>query len=98
MEAARAVLAKGDNPQQQQFLPYLEGYVAFYGGDYKSALRHFQDSNQNDPFIAAMMAQTFEKLGEKDMAMDFYRRVMGFSAHNPTTAYARPLAKKKLGQ
>jgi tetratricopeptide (TPR) repeat protein len=97
VDAARAILAKGDNPQQRPFLPYLEGYVAFYGGDYKTALSRFQDANQNDAFIAAMMAQTYEKLGDKEPAIDYYRRAMTFTAHNPTVAYARPLARKRLG-
>jgi tetratricopeptide (TPR) repeat protein len=97
VDAARAILAKGDNPQQLPFLPYLEGYVAFYGGDYKAALSRFQDANQNDAFIAAMMAQTYEKLGDKESAIDYYRRAMSVTAHNPTVAYARPLARKRLG-
>ncbi|MBZ5585032.1 MAG: tetratricopeptide repeat protein [Acidobacteriia bacterium] len=96
--AAKAALAHGDNGQQQQFLPYLLGYVAFYAGDYKTALDGFQDANQNDPFILAMMAQADEKLGKKGEAADLYRRILTFSAHNPPVAYARPLAKKKLGR
>ena len=98
VEAAKAALAHGDNEQQQQFLPYLLGYVAFYGGDYKTALEQFQKANQNDAFILAMIAQTQEKLGNKGEAMDSYRRILTFTAHNPPVAYARPLAKKKLGQ
>ena len=95
--AATAILAKGDNPQQAQFLPYLLGYVAFYAGDYKAALEQFQKASQNDAFIVCMIAQTYEKLGDKNEAMDFYRRVPGFNTHNPPVAYARPLAMKKLG-
>jgi len=95
--AATAILAKGDNPQQAQFLPYLLGYVAFYAGDYKAALEQFQKASQSDAFILAMIAQTYEKLGDKNEAMDFYRRVLGFNTHNPPVAYARPPARKKLG-
>ena len=49
--AAKAILNKGTNPEQAQFLPYLQGYVAFYGGDYKAALHELLNANQNDPFI-----------------------------------------------
>jgi hypothetical protein len=28
--------------------------------------------------------------------MDYYRKVLASNAHNPTNAFARPLAKKKL--
>jgi len=94
--AAKAALDHGRNPQQAQFYPYLVGYVAFYGGDYKSALGEFQKANQNDPFIQCMIAQTYEKLGEKDKALEFYRKAATTTAHNPAGAYARPFSKKKL--
>ncbi|MGA8220239.1 MAG: tetratricopeptide repeat protein, partial [Candidatus Acidiferrales bacterium] len=49
--AAKAILDKGTNPEQAPFLPYLQGYVAFYAGDYKTALEELLKANQNDPFI-----------------------------------------------
>ena len=36
--AAKVALEKANNPDQAQFFPYLTGYVAFYGGDYKTAI------------------------------------------------------------
>lgn len=96
--AARAILAKGDNPQQQQFLPYLTGYVAFYSGDYKTAIAEFQKGNLNDAFIVCMIAQAYEKLGGTDKAMDHYQAALAFTSHNPPVAYARPLARKKLAR
>ncbi len=95
--AAKAILDKGNIPEQKAFFPSLTGYVAFYSRDYKTALADFQMANQNDPFIQVMMAQTYEALGQKDQAMDFYRKAAAATAHNPATAYAVPLAKKKLG-
>ena len=97
VDAARAALAKGDNPQQERFLPYLLGYVAFYGGDYKTALAQFLKADVNDAFIQAMTAQTYEKLGDKEAALDLYRRIARNIAHNPPGAYAAPLARRKLG-
>jgi tetratricopeptide (TPR) repeat protein len=94
--AAKAALDKGTNPQQAQFFPYLKGYVAFYGGNYKTALEELQKANQNDPFIQCLIAQTYEKLGEKEKALEFYRKASTATAHNPAAAYARPFAKKKL--
>jgi Flp pilus assembly protein TadD len=81
--------------QQKQFLPYLTGYVAFYSGDYKTALSDFEQAG-NDPFIQCMLGETYEKLGEKDKAMEAYRRAATTTAHNPPAAYARPFARKKL--
>jgi len=79
------------------FYPYLVGYVAFYTGDYKTALAEFLQGNQTDPFILSLIAQTHEKLGDQAAAMDYYKKVMASTAHNPTNAFARPLARKKLG-
>jgi tetratricopeptide (TPR) repeat protein len=96
--AARAILAKGDNPQQQQFLPYLTGYLAFYSGDYEKAVAEFQKGNLNDAFIVSMLAQAHEKLGARDKAMDYYQRAASFTSHNPPVAYARPLSRKKMAR
>lgn len=96
--AATAILAKGDNPQQDPFLPYLLGYVAFYTGDYGTALRQFQKANQDDPFIVAMLGQTYEKLHDVNESLNWYKKALEFTTHNPPVAYARPLARRKLGE
>lgn len=93
---AKTALDRGRNPQQAPFFPYLVGYVAFYEGNYKVALEELQKANQNDPFIQCLVAQTYEKLGEKDKALEFYRKASTTTAHNPAGAYAQPFAKKKL--
>jgi len=95
--AAKQLLDKGTNPNQAPFYPYLVGYVAFYGGDYKTALAELQKGNQEDPFILSLIAQTYEKLGDKEQATATYRKVLESTAHNPTGAFARPLAQKKVG-
>ncbi len=94
--AAKAILDKGGNPEQAPFFPYLQGYVAFYAQDYKFALEALLKANQNDPFIQCLLAQTYEKLGEKDKAIEFYRKAAAAISHNPPAAYAVPFAKKKL--
>ena len=94
--AAKATLDKGTNPEQAPFLPYLVGYVAFYGGDYKAALAELQKADQDDPFILALMAQAYEKLDESAKAKDLYRKILTVTSHNPANAYARPLAMEKL--
>jgi tetratricopeptide (TPR) repeat protein len=94
--AAKNILDKGTNPEQAQFFPYLKGYVAFYAADYKTALDELLKANQNDPFIQCMIGQTYEKLGDRGKALEYYRKASAAIAHNPNAAYAVPFAKKKL--
>jgi tetratricopeptide (TPR) repeat protein len=94
--AAKAILDKGTNPEQAPYFPYLQGYVAYYLGDYKSAIADLQKADQRDPFILVLLAQAYEKSGDKTQAIDYYKKVLGVNIHNPTNAFARPLAKKKL--
>jgi tetratricopeptide (TPR) repeat protein len=96
--AAKALLDRGTNPEQAPFVPYLIGYVAFYSGDYAAALGNLQKANQNDPFIVCLLAQTYEKLADKDKALEFYRKASTATAHNPPSANAAPFSKKKLAQ
>ena len=96
MAAAKAILDKGTIPEQASFFPYLKGYVAFYSGDYKVALEELKQANQNDPFIQCIIGQTYEKLGENDEAMAYYRKASAAVSHNSAAAYAVPFAKKKL--
>ena len=94
--AAKAILDKGAIPEQAQFFPYLRGYVGFYRQDYKTAMEELLTANQNDPFIQCLLGQTYEKVGEKDKAIESYRKAAAAIAHNPPAAYAVPFAKKRL--
>ncbi len=95
--AAKAILDKGTNPDQSPFYPYLTGYVAFYGGDYSTAITELQKADQRDPFILVLLAQAYEKSGDKAQATEYYRKVLASNIHNPTNAFARPIARQKLG-
>ncbi|HYE71855.1 MAG TPA: tetratricopeptide repeat protein [Blastocatellia bacterium] len=96
---AKAILDKNPEMAKQQaiFYPYLTGYVAYYTGDYKTALTEFLQANQNDAFIQTLIGQTYEKLGQQDKAMEYYRKASQVTSHNPPAAYARPFTRKKLG-
>ncbi len=43
-----------------------------------------------------MVGQTYEKLAEKDKALEYYRKASTAISHNPPAAYAVPFAKRKL--
>ncbi len=113
--SAKAIIDRGTNPDQAQFVPYLVGYVALYTnceglsgtleqgaaekvqpcGDYKTAISELKEANQKDPFILVLLAQAYEKSGDRRQAMEYYRKVLQINTHNPTNAFARPLAKEK---
>lgn len=96
-DAAKTVLARGTNPNQAEFLPYLNGYVALYTGDYKTALAELEKANQRDPFILCLMAESYERMGDSAQAKDYYRKALAVANfHNPPSAYARPFAKGKI--
>src|SRR5206468_10431412 len=61
---AEAALKKANNPDQAPFFPYLTGYVAFYAGDYKTAITELGKASQEDPFILVLLAQSYEKAGD----------------------------------
>lgn len=94
--AAKAALDKANNPDQARFYPYLTGYVAFYTGDYKTAIADLQKADPHDPLNLVLLAQAYEKSGDTAQAKEYYRKVLEVNIHNPTNAFARPLAKKKL--
>lgn len=93
---AKVALDQANNPDQMRFFPYLTGYVAYYTGEYKTAIADLQKADQHDPLILALLGEAYEKSGDAAQAKDYYRKVLEINAHNPTNAFARPLAKKKL--
>ena len=94
---AKAALDATGDADQQAYYPYLVGYLAFYAGDYANALTELAKSDQEDPFILSLMAQAHEKQGNQAKAMELYRQILKTNWHNPTNAFARPLAQKKAG-
>ena len=57
------------NTNQRSFYPYLVGYVAFFAKDYRQgAIDELTKGDQNDPFVLALIAQSHEKLGQRDQA------------------------------
>jgi tetratricopeptide (TPR) repeat protein len=93
---AKAILDKGAIPDQQEYFPYLTGYVAFYAGDYSAALTNLQNASQADPFIQCLIAQTYEKLGNPAKALEYYRIAAAATAHSVPAAYARPFASARI--
>jgi tetratricopeptide (TPR) repeat protein len=96
VKEARATLDRNRNPEQEQYYPYLSGYVAFYAGDYPAALAALQSASPADPFIQCLLAQTYEALGNREKALEYYSMAANSTAHSVPAAYARPFARRKL--
>ena len=102
--AARKIL-DGDSTmaaQQERFFPYLTGYVALYTGDFPRAEADLTKAlaaqgNQNDPFYHCLLGMALERQGQKEKAMEVYKKAYALAmAHNPPAAFARPFARKKM--
>lgn len=96
VNAAKAAFDRGRIPDQAPFVSYLTGYVAFYNKDFRAAIADLTKGNQRDPFILALLAQAHEQLGDATQAMGYWKQVLTYNMHNPTNAYARPLAQAKV--
>jgi len=96
MAKAKEILDRGRLPDQEQFFPYLEGYVAFYSRDYAAAVETLSRATEQDPFIQCLLAQAYEAMGDRAHAADFYRRAAATVAHSVPAACAQPFARKKL--
>jgi tetratricopeptide (TPR) repeat protein len=94
--AAKALLDKGGNENQRAFHPYLVGYIAFFSKDYKQAIDELMKGDQTDPFVLGLIAQSHEKLGQRDAAAEYYRKVMAAPTHSINSAFARPRARAFL--
>ena len=94
--AVKAQLDKGGNENQRRFFPYLAGYVAFFSKDYRTAVQELAQGDQEDPFVLGLLAQAHERLGEKDKAAEYYRKVLASTAHSINSAFARPRARAFL--
>lgn len=74
------------------------GWISSHSyGAYKKALADFQNANQNNVFIRCLIGITYEKLGEKEKAMEAYREAMTARGHNSPVAFAHSLCEDEVG-
>jgi tetratricopeptide (TPR) repeat protein len=92
----RSILDRGRIRDQEEFFPYLEGYTAFYASDYAKALNDLNRASATDSFTQCLTGQTYEALGDRAHAIEFYQRAAAATAHSVPAAYAQPFARRKL--
>jgi tetratricopeptide (TPR) repeat protein len=90
---AKSLLDRGGNENQAVFYPYLLGYIAFFSKDYKGAVDELLKGDQQDPFVLGLIAQSYQRLGDKAKAEEYFRKVMAIPAHSINSAFARPPAR-----
>lgn len=87
---------------QEQYFPYLVGYVALFTNDLRTAEEKFTATSaamRNDPFQLVLLGMTYEKMGETAKATALYERAYAASTgSNPPNVYSRAFTKKKLGK
>jgi tetratricopeptide (TPR) repeat protein len=81
---------------QREFYPYLVGYIAFYAKQYQQAVDELLRGDQSDPFVLGLIAQSYEKLGDRGKAREYYSKVLARTAHSINSAFSRPRAKAFL--
>ena len=96
VDEAKIWLDKSGNEGQRIFQPYLTGYVAFYGGDLKRAVADLLQADQTDPFVLGLLAQAYEKLGDRTQAREYYEKVLTLSARSINAAFSWPRARAFL--
>ncbi len=95
--ALKTLVDKNDeNRKQMPIYHYLVGYNAFHLGDMDAALAALRQANQDDIFIVALLAQAYEKKGDRASAQPLYEKAAKSSTHNLNTAFVKALAERKV--
>jgi len=93
----KELIAKStQNQTQQPIYEYLIGYNAFYAGDYDAAIAALLRADQRDAFINGLLAQAYDKKGDRVNARTHYAKALESSSHNLQNALTRAIAKKRL--
>lgn len=87
---------RGKLADDNEIYRYLLGYVSYYTKDYDRAIAELAKGNLADPFIANLLAMSYEAKGDMNNARQYYRRTLEINAHSLPNAFARPYARAKL--
>ncbi len=86
---------------QEQYFPYLVGYVALFTGDLATAEAQFQKTvvaMPNDPFQLVLLGMTHDRMGHGAVARGFYQKAYDMATgSNPPSIYSRVFTKQQLG-
>ena len=91
--AVRRLLARRLNPEQRPVYPYLLGYIDFHTKRYRDAIARLADGDQSDVFVLGLIAQAYDKVGNKARAREYAEKIVASTAHSLNMAFARPKAR-----
>ncbi len=74
----------------------LKGLIALARGDRRRALNHLELSDQSDPVVVYLLAETYRGLGRAEEAVAICRRVVEFNEPRFELAYVRPKAQQLM--
>jgi tetratricopeptide (TPR) repeat protein len=94
--AVKALLDPIGQQNQRAFYPYLVGYIAFFSKQYRQAVDELLRGDQTDPFVLGLIAQAYDKLGDRGKAAEYFRKVLATPVHSINSAFSRPLARAFL--
>ena len=94
--AVKGLLGTPGLENQHLFYPYLVGYIAFFAKQYQQAADELLRGDQSDPFVLGLIAQSYEKLGDRAKAGEYYRKVLALPLHSINSAFSRPQARAFL--
>ena len=87
---------------QEQYYPYLVGYVALYTNDLATAEAELTKATAalpNDPFQVVLLGMTYEKKGDAAKARELYEKAFEMATgSNPPNVYSRAFTRRKLGR
>jgi tetratricopeptide (TPR) repeat protein len=87
---------------QEQYYPYLLGYVALYTNDLATAeaeLTRATIALPDDPFQVVLLGMTYEKKGDQAKARELYEKAFEMATgSNPPNVHSRAFTRKKLGK
>jgi tetratricopeptide (TPR) repeat protein len=97
VDEVKTIVGRGtlDEAQQANY-PYLEGYVAFYQGNYDTAVAELSKGDQQDPFVLSLLAQSYEQKKDQAKARELYAKILELPGHSLQVALSRPLAQRRV--
>lgn len=94
--AMKALLDKGENPNEQPQYHYLAGYVALEANNYDIAIAELSKGNLDDSFVLALLARAYEKKGDAAKAAEYHTKALAAPGHTINAAFAHQWARKYL--